>query len=76
MTIEEIKKSMKSFRDFYGQSLLEIDQVDSCTTKNELKEILDSHYNFLEAQNNDAQCSLERYKKTLGLTTMEIEDNE
>lgn len=31
--IEEIKKEMINYRDFYGGTLLEIDEIENATTK-------------------------------------------
>lgn len=67
MEIEEIKIKMKEHKDFFGGNLLEVDKIDSCTTKEELKEIIKSHYNYIEDMCNDAQCSLDKFERTLEL---------
>lgn len=67
MTINEIKQRMKEYKDFYGGDLINVDDIDSCKTKSELKEIINNHYNFLEDQLADAKSHLRDMEIELGL---------
>lgn len=67
MKIEAIKKKMVEYRDFFGFDLLGVSEVEKATTKEELAEIINQHYTHLELMCNDAQSSLERFRKSLGL---------
>ena len=67
MKIGEIKSEMLKYEDFFGGSLIGRDQIEKCTTKKQLAEIIDEHESFLEAQVTDAQSSLRRFKQKLGL---------
>jgi len=67
MGIDQIKTEMKSYRDYFGSSLINAYDIDNCYTKEQLAEIIDAHESFLEAQVTDAQSSLSRFKQKLGL---------
>lgn len=67
MKIEEIKKKMIAYRDFYGFDLLGVDEVNKATTKKELATILNQHETHIEMMCNDAQASLGRFRNSLGL---------
>jgi tyrosine-protein phosphatase YwqE len=68
MNIINIKKKMLEWEDFYGQDIVETDLIRKATTKTELREILQSHIEFLEMQNNDATRNAEDFMSELGLT--------
>lgn len=67
MKIALIKQKMLKWRDFYGQDFAEWDKIEKATTKKELAEVMNNHIHFLEAQNIDALCHAEGFKKVLGL---------
>lgn len=67
MKIDEIKAAMVAYKDYFGSSLINVEEVKKCKTKEELAEIIDYHESFLEAQVTDAQSSLSRFKQKLGL---------
>lgn len=67
MNIREIKKEMTKYRDFFGGDLLNVSDVKNAKTKEELSEIINKHNTHLEMMVCDAQCSLDRFKKKLGL---------
>lgn len=71
MKIAKIKKEMIAYRDFYGGPLLEVDFIEDKTTKEELADIIDTHNSFLECQLCDAQSSLERFKRKVGLDNLD-----
>jgi hypothetical protein len=64
-TIDDIKKQMKEYKDFFGGELLDFHDIDKAETKQELSAIIDRHYSFLEAQCNDAQHALERFHREI-----------
>ena len=63
--IKDIKKEMLHFRDFMGEKLLEVENVLSCNTKDELENIIDTHETHLEMILNDAQSHLSDFKTKL-----------
>ncbi len=67
MEIFDIKKEMKQYRDMLGADLLDVSEVDNAKTKKQLAAIIDNHSNHLEMILTDAQSSLERFRKKLGL---------
>lgn len=67
MKITEIKKQMKEYTDMFGQPLLNNSDIDGCKTKRELAEIIDLHHTHIGEVANDAQHSLDRFKRTIGL---------
>ena len=73
MEIEEQKKAMIAFRDFHGGDLLDIAEVEQATSKEELAEIIDKHYSFLENVHTDALSHLEKFRKKIGLTMLDFD---
>lgn len=67
MSIKEIKEEMESYKDFYGGDLLEVSQIKSCKTKEDLAAIIDRHDTHLEDMLADAQSHLSHFRKRLGL---------
>lgn len=67
MEIEEIKLKMKSYKDFFGGDLLLIDEIDNCSTKEELVQILNRHISFIYDMAADAESHLNNFKNKLGL---------
>lgn len=69
---EAIKAKMKKFKDFFGGDLLDIELIDSCETKQELADLIDRHSQHIEMMCNDAQSHLDRFKKNIGLSMMDL----
>jgi hypothetical protein len=67
MTINEIKKKMLSWQDFYGGDMMYQDEINQATTKKQLSEIMNEYFRYLEDLANDAQKDCEEFKKSLGL---------
>lgn len=67
MSIEEIKRKMLDYRDYFGQALINSSDIEGCENITQLAEILDYHEEFIEIQCNDAQSSVNRFKRNLGL---------
>ncbi len=67
MTVKKIKDEMKQYRDFYGGALLGIDDIEKINSKKELAKILKRHRNHMEDMLNDANSSVDRLTKKLGL---------
>jgi len=67
MDLDEIKKEMINYRDMFGGDLLEVANVKDAATKEELAAIIDSHNDHMELMLNDAQSSLNRFKRRIGL---------
>lgn len=67
MKIQEIKKEMLEFEDFYGSDLIVMSQIKSAKSKIELKEIIRCHKRRMEDSLLDAISHLEEFEKRLGL---------
>jgi hypothetical protein len=68
MKIEQIKKEMKSYEDFYGGDFLDTPEIDNATTFIELAGIIRRHSEHIESMERDAQKHLNDFKKRLGLS--------
>lgn len=76
MKIEEIKKQMLQFRDFYGGDLLNADEVEAATSRKELAGIIERHRQHLEAMSCDADSHLTNFKRKIGLELIDYEIDE
>lgn len=68
LTVEEIKEEMKWFRDAWGSPLRKLNEVDNCTTKQELNDIINDHNSFLEDMLSDCQSNLEHFRQNIGVS--------
>lgn len=68
MKIEEIKKEMTKYRDFYGGDLL--GDIDKAKTKKELNAIIERHRDFMRDMLSDADGHLDQLKQRLGLNVL------
>ena len=66
MNILQIKKEMVSYVDYFGGDLDRF-KIDQAKTLKELNDIIDDHYDKLSDMANDAQNSLDRFRRKLGL---------
>ena len=67
MNIEEIKKKLLSWRDFYGQDITDIDLIKAITTKADVRKVLEKHRVFLEYQATDASTDIDNTERKLGI---------
>jgi len=67
MKIEQIKKIMLEYRDFYGGDLLGVSEVEGATTKQELIDIIDRHEAHMESMLSDANSHLNSLRRKTGL---------
>jgi hypothetical protein len=67
MKINDIKKEMLKFEDFYGGDLLNISDIEKSKTKRELAEIIENHRSHMESMLCDAQRHLDNFKRKLGI---------
>ena len=65
MTIKEIKKQMKDWSDFWGGDIMY--DIDACKTKEDLAELMNNYYRYLEDAGTDALTHCEEFKRKLGL---------
>jgi hypothetical protein len=68
MTIKDQKQKMLEYKDFFGGQLLDYEEIEKAKSKLALAKIIDAHYDHIENMCNDAQHSLERFKKEIKLT--------
>ena len=69
-TLQEIKLQMLAYIDFFGGSFSDFEKIKNAKSEDELKEIFDDHHDQLEMQCNDAQSSLERFKRSLNFKSL------
>lgn len=67
MKIEDLKKEILNFEDFYGQDIVQTDLIQKSKTKKQLLYILLDHRRFLEDQNCDALTHIDNFIKKLSL---------
>ena len=67
MKLSKIKNKLLNWRDFYGQDISDVSSITNADTKEELREVLQAHRNWLEDQNSDALQDLDNLEKKLGL---------
>lgn len=68
MKIEEIKKRMLAWIDFYGGDISASDEIKKARTKKQLAAILNKHEAFMEDMLSDAKSHLYHFKEQIGLT--------
>ncbi len=67
MKLDEIKKRMLDWRDFYGADISNSDDIRRARTKRECVAILSRYALLLEAQHQDAMNDMDKFRKSLGL---------
>ena len=67
MKIDRIKKEMLNYRDFYGGDIPDTDRIRNAITKEQLRNILESHRRHLEFMLSDANSHLDEFKRKIGL---------
>jgi len=65
--LEECKVKMKSYRDLFGDMLLDYDDIDNAKSIFDLESIINRHYEHIGDRANDAQHALDRFQKTLNI---------
>lgn len=68
MKIKEIKSKLLKWQDFYGQDIVDTRSIEKAKTKEDLRQVLESHKFWLENQNIDALQDLANFIDALGLT--------
>ncbi len=67
MKLEDMKKEMLNWSDFYGQEIVATDMILKAKTKSDLKDVLIGHISFLEHQHIDAITNADIFMRKLGL---------
>lgn len=67
MKIDDIKKQMLEYRDFYGGELLNVSDVEAAKTRQELYDILNQHEAFMESMLSDAMSHMSNFKHKIEL---------
>lgn len=68
MKLEQIKKEMVKYKDFYGGELQNVDQIQGSRTKKELAKIIEGHRRFMDDVLSDANSHLDDFKKKIGVS--------
>ena len=64
---EEAKTKMKEYRDFFGGELSDKHLIDDAKNIIDLETILNNHHDYITDMATDAQGSLERFKRDIGV---------
>ena len=67
MKLQDIKKQMLEYRDFFGGDLLDVAEVEKAKTKKQLVGIINRHNQHLDDMVADAQQHLKGFKRKVGL---------
>lgn len=67
MNIEEIKKEMHEFKDFFGGDLLLKSDIDSCKNILDCERIIERQRSFIQDMAIDADSHLDKFKERLGI---------
>lgn len=67
MKLQDIKKEMLKYIDFYGGDLINSDEIAAATTKLQLEKIIERHRSHMEMMLSDAHSHLNNFKKKVGL---------
>ena len=67
MSIEQIKKKLLEWRDFYGQDITDTDAIKSVKTRDDVRKVLEKHRVFLENQATDASTDIDEMERKLGI---------
>ena len=67
MTVEECKKQLFEFKDFYGGDLIVFDEIEKAKTYNDIDAIIRGHECMLENTHTDALSHLRNFRMKLGI---------
>lgn len=67
--LENAKYQMKIYVDFFGGSLIDKEQIDTAKTVEDLEHIFVRHHDYITDMATDAQASLERFKRKIGVVS-------
>ena len=65
--IENLKEKMLNYVDFFGGGFIDLLAIRNATTKEELEKEFQKHHDFMADALSDAQSSLAKFKKEIGL---------
>lgn len=68
MTLQDKKREMAKYLDFYGGDLLGYSDIEKAKTKADLSKIIEEHRSHMEMMLCDANAHLDNFKKRIGLT--------
>ena len=69
MLIEEIRRRILKWEDFYGGDILDSEAVEKAKTKKELSQILDRHEDFMYSMYLDACSTITDFKRELNISS-------
>jgi hypothetical protein len=65
--LENAKKRMKEYRDIFGGELSRKDLIDDADSIFDLETILNMHHDYINDMASDAQSSLSKFKREIGV---------
>lgn len=74
IAMKELKKKIKSYRDYWGLEIHYQGEIDNATTYTELGEVLTAYHKHIKDMANDAQNDLSRFRKQIGLDDKIMEE--
>ncbi len=67
LTIEEIKKRLREWRDFYGADIPDTKAIDAIKTLEDARKILEAHRTLMYETLSDANAHLDSFEEELEL---------
>lgn len=65
--LEDIKKQLLNYRDFYGGDISETDLINNARSMEDIAAVLDKHERLLEDMLCDARSHLNNFRRKIGL---------
>lgn len=65
--IEQAKYQMEIYVDFFGGSLIDKEKISEAKSIEDLEYIFSRHHDYITDMATDAQASLERFKRKIGV---------
>lgn len=65
--LETAKQKMKEYRDIFGGELCRKDLIDEAESIIDLDDIFAKHFDFINDMARDAESSLSRFKREIGV---------
>lgn len=65
MTINEMRRKILMWVDFYGQDIANTEAIKKAKTKEQLKQIVEDHKRWLQDQNEDAIRHINNFMRNL-----------
>lgn len=65
--LNEVKEKLRSYRDLYGNKVIDFEDIDSAKNVADIGIILDNHMTHVEECAKDVVSGISRFKESLGI---------